>query len=170
MCIRDSCRLIDKFSQPNLELIYPLPTGSGDESATDKMSEVQLEELKTQFEKKSKDIYSKIKLKNANTIKVNSIRDIKKKLSMSQGVAGRRVVIVSDADKMNTEAANAFLKTLKEPNSFGDFHSLLKLTNHLPFFGINFIGCLETIFYINRRRAVFGLFYNTCLLYTSRCV
>lgn len=112
-----SCRQFNNFSHQNFELVYALPAGSGDETSTDKLSEAQIEEIKSQLEKKSHDPFTKIKLKGANTIRVNSIRDIKKKLSMSQGTKGKRVVVVSEAERMNTEASNAFLKTLEEPNN-----------------------------------------------------
>ncbi len=112
-----SCKQISNFTHQNLEIIFPLPTSSGDETATDKLSEAQIEEIKSQFERKSIDPYKKIKLKGANSIRVNSIRDVKKKLSLSQGLEGKRVVVVSEADKMNIEASNAFLKTLEEPNN-----------------------------------------------------
>jgi len=112
-----SCRQFNNFSHQNFELVYALPAGSGDETSTDKLSEAQIEEIKSLLEKKSHDQFTKIKLKGANTIRVNSIRDIKKKLSMSQGTKGKRVVVVSEAERMNTEASNAFLKTLEEPNN-----------------------------------------------------
>ncbi|HRP01282.1 MAG TPA: hypothetical protein PLE30_01425 [Candidatus Kapabacteria bacterium] len=110
-----SCHLFDNLLHQNLELVYALPASSGD-TATDKLSEAQIDEIKQQLEKKVSDPFSKIKVKGANIIRVNSIRDVKRKLALTQGTKGKRVVIVSDAERMNTEAANAFLKTLEEPN------------------------------------------------------
>jgi len=48
-------------------------------------------------------------------ITVGRIREIEGELSRKPAEAGCRVVIVDDADLMNRESANAFLKTLEEP-------------------------------------------------------
>ena len=45
----------------------------------------------------------------------NTMRDFISKLSVSAAVAGRKVGIVHEADRMNPQTANAFLKTLEEP-------------------------------------------------------
>ena len=46
---------------------------------------------------------------------IKVIRDLCHDLSLKPARAGRRVAIVDDADDLNDEAANAFLKTLEEP-------------------------------------------------------
>lgn len=109
-----SCKMFDNFSHPNFEIIYALPTTTVD-SNSDNLSETIIDEIKQQFQKKIDDPYSKIKLKNANFIRVTSIREIKKKLSLTQSNVGKRFILISEADKMNSESANAFLKTLEEP-------------------------------------------------------
>lgn len=48
-------------------------------------------------------------------IKVDQIRDLCASLSMKPYEARTRVVIIEDAQSMNPEAANAFLKVLEEP-------------------------------------------------------
>ncbi len=110
-----SCKMFDSLSHPNFEIIFPLPAGTGEESTTDKMSEAQLDEFKIQLQKKAANPFHRIRIKGASLIRVNAIRDIKKKLSLSQGSNGKRVVLISEAEKMNAESANAFLKTLEEP-------------------------------------------------------
>jgi DNA polymerase-3 subunit delta' len=70
------------------------------------------EELKL----KAENNYHKIDLPKANQIKISSIRLIKRKLSLSGNVSGRRFVIISEAHKITNEASNAFLKTLEEPH------------------------------------------------------
>ena len=48
-------------------------------------------------------------------IKVDQIRDLIKKISLTSHAAGYRVVLVSPADALNINASNSLLKTLEEP-------------------------------------------------------
>jgi len=48
-------------------------------------------------------------------IKIDRIREVQKELSLRPVEAPKKVCIVSQADRMNLAAANAFLKTLEEP-------------------------------------------------------
>lgn len=114
------CRMMSNMSHPHLSFVMPLPAGKGNDGGSDssiaKMSDDQINEMKEQLLAKSADYYHKINIANANTIKIASIRELKRNLTMSSGGSGRRVVIISQAQEMNSEAANAFLKTLEEPH------------------------------------------------------
>ena len=48
-------------------------------------------------------------------IKIGQVRDITSQLGLNPLLARRRVVVIREAERMNTDAANAFLKTLEEP-------------------------------------------------------
>lgn len=48
-------------------------------------------------------------------IRINQVRGIESLLALNPVEARRRVVIVAQAERMNMESANAFLKTLEEP-------------------------------------------------------
>lgn len=48
-------------------------------------------------------------------IKIDTIRDLLSRIAFKPHQAGRRVIIISDAQTMNREAANALLKALEEP-------------------------------------------------------
>ena len=77
-----------------------------------------VEEINKFYKKKIKNPYHKIKLKNANAIPINAIRDIKKKLYYTKSDENWSVVIISEAEKLCTkkaEAANSLLKILEEP-------------------------------------------------------
>jgi DNA polymerase-3 subunit delta' len=50
-----------------------------------------------------------------NMIKIEPIRDLRALLAFPPHEARARVVILEDADRMNPQAQNAFLKTLEEP-------------------------------------------------------
>ena len=51
----------------------------------------------------------------ADEITIDMIRELQHFLNLSPQTANRKFFIVDDADKMNTEASNAFLKSLEEP-------------------------------------------------------
>ncbi len=115
-----SCRLFDELQHPNLLFITALPSGTAAEgrsdSPLDKLTTSQIDQIKEQLSIKAENPYHQINIPKSNTIKISSIRQIKKKLTLSASHAGRRVVIISKADAMTPEAANAFLKTLEEPH------------------------------------------------------
>ncbi len=109
---------IASLSEPYLKYIIPLPRGKneGDEnSPTEKLSNDDIQLLREELEKKINNPYYKIKLPHASIIKINSIRDIKKFLSLAYTDVRYRVILISDAHLMNEAAQNALLKNLEEP-------------------------------------------------------
>lgn len=52
---------------------------------------------------------------DGGVIKVEQIRELEEFLTLTPYEGSRKIVIIDDADRMNTFAANAFLKTLEEP-------------------------------------------------------
>ncbi len=115
-----SCKLSEKMQNPNIELIFSLPAGktadSGAEDPLLKLSDEQINAVREQIQLKAENPYHRITIPSANQIKISSVRHIRKKLMLSIQRKGRRVVIMSNADEMTTEASNAFLKTLEEPH------------------------------------------------------
>jgi DNA polymerase-3 subunit delta' len=61
-------------------------------------------------------------------IKIDAVRRIAARSTLSAGVAGYRVVVIDPADALNRAAANALLKTLEEPVS----RSVLVLVSSHP--------------------------------------
>ena len=112
-----SCKMANKLQHPNIQLIHSMPAvkSTDNNSISDKLSDSQVEEIREQYEIKSNDLYKKISIPKANQIKIASIREIKKKLTMTSNFQGRQFILVFDAEEMTKEAANAFLKTLEEP-------------------------------------------------------
>lgn len=53
---------------------------------------------------------------DGDQIKVEQIREVEEILSLKPYEGGVKTVVVDDAERMNTYAANAFLKTLEEPS------------------------------------------------------
>ncbi len=113
------CRQISQLQHPNLLLVLPLPTGkrSKGETVLDTLSEEQMAAVQQAIQRKAEDPYQPLEIPGAQSIKIQSIRDLRKTLSLTPAVpAGRRIVLILRADAMTTEAANALLKTLEEPH------------------------------------------------------
>ena len=113
-----SSRLIELLSEPQVKFIFPLPRGKNEtdtSSPTEKLSQDELDLVREQIELKVANPFHKISIPKANSIKINSIRDIKKFLSLNYNDVGYRLVLISDAHLMNDEAQNALLKNLEEP-------------------------------------------------------
>ena len=64
----------------------------------------------------------------AKAIKVDQVRSLIKKLSLTSHGTGYRVVIISPADTLNINASNSLLKTLEEPPE----NTLLILISDIP--------------------------------------
>ena len=114
-----SCIRIKSFQHEEIHYIHPLPALKNKSSSKELILDSNLvEEINKFYKKKIKNPYHKIKLKNANTIPINAIRDIKKKLYYTKSDGNWSVVIISEAEKLCTkkaEAANSLLKILEEP-------------------------------------------------------
>jgi DNA polymerase-3 subunit delta' len=61
--------------------------------------------------------YYQVNIPRAAFITVSSIREIRRESSMSSFEAGKKIFIISEAEKMNASASNALLKILEEPPS-----------------------------------------------------
>jgi DNA polymerase-3 subunit delta' len=111
-------KLISNLSEPYLKYILPLPRGKNEtesDGPTDKLSEDEIELLREELQKKINNPYYIIAIHKANTIKINSIREIKKILSLDFSDIAYRFLIISCAHFMNEAAQNALLKNLEEP-------------------------------------------------------
>ncbi len=109
---------IASLKEPYLKLIIPLPRGKNegfDDSGTDKLSKESMELLLSEISKKVKNPYHSIEIDNANTIKISSIREIGKFVSLSSQENICRAIIIDHAHLMNDQAQNALLKNLEEP-------------------------------------------------------
>ncbi|MEP7015574.1 MAG: hypothetical protein ABI925_09050 [Verrucomicrobiota bacterium] len=80
------------------------------------------------FTTKAREIFVAEPESKSRRIKVEQVRELEHALQMRATGGGRKVVIISDADRLMSQAANAFLKTLEEPPK----DSLLLLLSALP--------------------------------------
>ncbi|HMU42145.1 MAG TPA: hypothetical protein PKA80_02495 [Ignavibacteriaceae bacterium] len=111
---------ISNLAEPFVKYIFPLPRGkneNNDSSPYEKLNSDEMNLVKDELQKKIINPYYKISIPKANLIKVNSIRDLRKFISMSYSDINYRTVIISDAHLMNEESQNALLKNLEEPPS-----------------------------------------------------
>ena len=53
--------------------------------------------------------------KGGRAIRIGAIRELQRKAALTPPMAGRKVFVLDDADRMTGEAPQAFLKTLEEP-------------------------------------------------------
>lgn len=109
---------ISNLSEPYIKLIFPLPRGKSESNfdlPLDKLSPDEIDLINDQIKFKAANPYHQIQIKNANNIKINSIREINKNLSLNYDEIIFRGIIIIDAHKMSIEAQNAFLKNLEEP-------------------------------------------------------
>jgi len=111
-------RMLEQLQEPYIKLVFPLPRGKNEldkSSPTEKLTQDELELVREQIELKSKNPFHKFSIPKANFIKINSIREIKKFLSMDFQEINHRIILISDAHLMNEESQNALLKSLEEP-------------------------------------------------------
>ena len=116
-----SCSKIKKLQHENLEIIFPLPKTkpiSKNDSPLKGLTENQIKLVEENFSKKGINPYHIINVDSANTILINSVRNIKKTINLSLSKNSIKVYIILQSEKLcfpNTESANALLKIIEEP-------------------------------------------------------
>jgi DNA polymerase-3 subunit delta' len=109
-------------------LITGVP-GSGKEVlAAEVASLVNGTPTKDIFSAKAREVFVARPESKSRRIVTSQIRELEHALQMRAADGRRKVVIIPEADRLQTEAANAFLKTLEEPPK----DSLLLLLSALP--------------------------------------
>jgi DNA polymerase-3 subunit delta' len=105
------------------------PSGSGKEVlAAELASMVNGTPAKDVFSPRAREIFIARPESKSRRIVTAQIRALEHSLQMRASNGRRKVAIIPDADRLQTEAANAFLKTLEEPPK----DSLLLLLSALP--------------------------------------
>jgi DNA polymerase III subunit delta' len=105
------------------------PPGSGKQQlAADLASLVNGTPANDVFSARAREILVARPESKSRRIVIEQIRDLEHALQMRASNGRRKVAIISDADRLQPQAANAFLKTLEEPPK----DSLLLLLSALP--------------------------------------
>jgi DNA polymerase-3 subunit delta' len=122
-----NCQQIANFTSPLLSFVHPLAKDIETPGESNQKAE-DIEIIREQLAAKAADPYQVIEIPRANAIHIGQIRELRLSLSRSVSGGAKRVVVISEADLMNPQAQNAFLKTLEEPHS----NTLLILTGANP--------------------------------------
>src|SRR5689334_6640209 len=105
------------------------PVGSGKrEVAASVASVVNGTGIDDVFSSKAREIFVAEPESKSRRILIDQIRELEHGLQMRGAEGRRKVAIIAEADRLQPQAANAFLKTLEEPPS----NSLLLLLSALP--------------------------------------
>ena len=106
------------LSEPYVKYIFPIPRGKNEtdnSSPMEKLSQAEVQIIQEELNKKIANPYYILKIPRAQNIKINSIRDIKKFISLDYSDIKYRIILISEAHLMNEPAQNALLKNLEEP-------------------------------------------------------
>jgi DNA polymerase-3 subunit delta' len=105
------------------------PAGSGKRELAAKLaSVVNGTDADDVFSSKAREIFLAEPESKSRRILIEQIRELEHGLQMRASDGRRKVAIIAEADRLQPQAANAFLKTLEEPPS----NSLLLLLSALP--------------------------------------
>src|SRR2546430_4794115 len=105
------------------------PAGSGKrEVAAELASTVNGTDADDVFSSKAREIFLAEPESKSRRILIEQIRELEHGLQMRAAEGRRKVAIIVEADRLQPQAANAFLKTLEEPPA----NSLLLLLSALP--------------------------------------
>jgi DNA polymerase III subunit delta' len=109
------CQQMMQLSSPILHFVFALAKDV-DTPGESNQKEEDLEVIREELAQKAVDPYYNIAIPRAMAVQVGQVRELRMNLSRSMGSGKKRIVIISEADMMNPQAQNAFLKTLEEPN------------------------------------------------------
>ena len=113
------CVKIEKLQHPDVHFIFPTPTGST----------IKPEAIAEVLKEKAENPYRQTRFPGKNTfIGIDTIRDLKREARFKLYEGKKKVFIISQAEAMRPEAANALLKLLEEPP---DNLMLILITSHL---------------------------------------
>ncbi|HXX43039.1 MAG TPA: AAA family ATPase [Chthoniobacterales bacterium] len=105
------------------------PPGSGKREVAMRLASwVNGTPIEDVFSSKAREIFVAEPESKSRRILIEQIRELEHALQMQATNGKRKIVIVSEADRLQPQAANAFLKTLEEPPQ----NSLLLLLSSLP--------------------------------------
>ena len=116
-----SCIKFRRLQHPNLTLVIPFPKDREirkEDPPEKALSDKTISYLQELIDRKGEDPYTKINLPRANTILLNSIRQLREKVYLKAIESGRKMILIFDAHKLMTQQApsgNALLKLVEEP-------------------------------------------------------
>ncbi|MEE9465313.1 MAG: hypothetical protein V3W14_07070 [Candidatus Neomarinimicrobiota bacterium] len=145
-----SCAKFKVLQHPNLQLVTSLPRRiaiTKNDPALKALKPADIDRLVEETARLAEDPYHKIELDGAQSILINSVRDIRRAIHLAPAEPGWRTYLILDAEKLcvpQPSAANALLKILEEPPSrtlfvlVTDRHHLLLDTIRSRCLGLHF--------------------------------
>jgi DNA polymerase-3 subunit delta' len=116
-----ACAKARTMQHPNIQLVVPLPRRNPitkEDPPLKALKQGDLDDLTEQIAGKAQDPYFKIRLAGAQSILINSVRELRRTAYLKPGEPGWRVILIFEAEKLcypQPAAANALLKLLEEP-------------------------------------------------------
>ena len=118
-----SCIKVDHLTHPDIDFVFPTPkfdvTNEGEYKKENE--QIQVQDFIKQFKSTP---FNRYKFSKSSSIQIDTIRRLERKILFKPSEGKNRIIIFADADEMNRQAANAFLKTLEEP----PYYSIIILT------------------------------------------
>ncbi len=115
--ICDGCRQSASLRHPNLKILFPTPKPkeASEASAAEYYTDAQQKKIDDLMAQKAEDLYTPLRISGGQEIYIEHIRALRREFCLTSFSGAWRVVLVSQADRLRAQAANAFLKLLEEP-------------------------------------------------------
>lgn len=110
----NACNKINKLNHPDLKYVFPIS------------SKWKPEDVSKRMKSKSQNIFAPVDQEGVTNIAIDKIRELKNETKYPPYESKQKVYIITEADKMNRESANSFLKLLEEPP---DYLTLILITS-----------------------------------------
>ena len=128
----ESCRQADQFRHPNIEYLFPVEAILLDSSDPSKKENKKLTEAKERYEalieEKKRNPFFTPAMDRSMGILTEQVVMLQQKASLAPRDGGKKVFIISQAERLHPSAANKLLKLLEEPPS----HVLFLLVSSRP--------------------------------------
>lgn len=109
-----NCAKINNLNHPDIKYVFPLN------------SKWKPEDIVKKINAKSENIFAPVDPEGVTNISIEKIRELKNETKYPPYESKQKVYIISEAEKMNRESANSFLKLLEEPP---DYLTLILITS-----------------------------------------
>lgn len=128
----ESCRQADQFMHPNIEYLFPVEAILLESSDPSKKENKKLTEAKERYEalieEKKRNPFFTPAMERSMGILTEQVVMLQQKASLAPRDGGKKVFIISQAERLHPSAANKLLKLLEEPPA----HVLFLLVSSRP--------------------------------------
>ncbi|NTU93884.1 MAG: DNA polymerase III subunit [Chlorobiaceae bacterium] len=115
----ESCRQAERFMHPNIEYLFPVEAALLDPSDPSKKENKKLSEARERYEalieEKKRNPFFTPAMERSMGILTEQVVMLQQKASLAPRDGGKKVFIISQAERLHPSAANKLLKLLEEP-------------------------------------------------------